>query len=406
MNLRTFLLLCLLLGALATGLSPLIAQDDPIIVTIPAGDSIKIGLATDLSNILPAAGLDMAQSADLAINQFNAEGGLMGFPIELMIEDDRCEAELGAQVATAFAEQGDIVAILGHLCSEPSMAAAPIYQSARIPMVSVATSGQLTARGWDVVNRTGVNDFIQGGVAARYLFYVMGVNRLGILHNRSDYGSGLAQVVEETFRSEGGTVVYYKGINPLEVDYAEVTGDISAKTPDALYFAGYSQDAIELVTALRENPDTAELPFFSVDGILNQDYIDFADEATESTYVTFAQQHGNAGANLAFETAYEAAYGIAPDALGPYHAQSYDAVQILLLALEQVAILSPTGDLEIDREALIDTIRATRRYRGLTGLLTCDAKGDCADGLITVFQVQDGEWVELAVPDEVQAQAQ
>jgi branched-chain amino acid transport system substrate-binding protein len=405
MNLQLLYRLFFLIVALGS-LPHSLAQSPSSTTTIPMGQTVKLGLATDLSNLLPGAGLDMAQSADLAINEFNAAGGLLGFPIELVIEDDRCEPDLAREVAQDFAQQGDIVAVVGHLCSGASIPASEVYQAARIPMVSVSTAGELTSRNLDVVNRMAVNDNIQGGVAARYLSSELGVTRLAVLHNGTPYGQGLSQVVQETFRSEGGTTLFYRDFDPATVDYAELIQEVVSKAPQALYFAGYSQEAIELVQALRANPGGQGILFFSVDGILNQDFLDFAVTVAEGTYATFALQRGNAGANQAFQTAYENAYGIEPQALGPYHAQTYDAVQIILLALQKAAILAPNGDLVIDREALIQAIRATRRYRGLTGMLTCDTRGDCASGLIAVFQVQNGQWVELDVPEALQPQTE
>src|SRR5690606_19913467 len=98
-------------------------------------------------------------------------------------------------------------------------------------------------------------------------------------------------------------------------------------------------------------------------------------------------------------------FGVAPDELGPFHYHAYDAASILLDAIEAVAVVDDAGNLVIDREALIVAVRETTDYEGLTGVLSCDGIdgiGECGAGVIGVNVVEDGAWVAVDVPEELQ----
>jgi branched-chain amino acid transport system substrate-binding protein len=136
---KKFAFLALIL-VLAVAALPSMAQD-PAVATIAPGETVKIGLATDLSNIIPAPGEDIANGGQLAVNQYMEEmGGLLGFEVELVIEDDRCTGEDATSVANLFASDPSIVAVVGHVCSGASIPASEIYEEARIPMVSPSST--------------------------------------------------------------------------------------------------------------------------------------------------------------------------------------------------------------------------------------------------------------------------
>lgn len=382
--------------------SPVQAQEPTEPLRIPAGEMIRVGLATDLSNILPAPGLDMAQAAQLAITQFNQRGGLLGFEVELVIEDDLCTPDGAEIVADSFIRYGDITAVVGHLCSGASIVASHRYQRARIPMMSISTADSFTDQGLDVANRIALNDNIQGVVAARYIFKLLNLRQIIVLHDSSSYGEGLAETVAETFQLLGGRVLLFEGIASGEVDAsAEALSRVADQHFDLVYFGGYDRDAAYLREQLHAL-GLDDVLLFSGDGVYNLDYLDFVRTLSEGTFVTFPRQVGDPGANAAFHTAYEAEYGISANELGPYHAQAYDAANLILIALQRSAVLDEDGSLLIDRETLIKNLRGLRRVRGLTGLISCDERGECGAGRIAVYQAQDGRWHEMPVPPDLQ----
>ena len=377
-------------------------QDGENIVVIAPGESIKLGLATDLSNLIPAPGLDIAQAGELAVIEFNEMGGLLGFTVEMDVQDDLCTGEGATSVANLFASDPALVGVVGHVCSGASIPASNIYEDARIPMVSPSsTAGSFTARDLDVTNRVAFNDNVQGVVAANYISSELGAVTMAVLHDNSSYGEGLASTVADTFAELGGEVIAFEAIDPEEQDYRSVLAVLAEDAPDVLYFGGYESQGALLAEQMID-AGLEDTLFFSDDGVYTQTFIELAGDFAEGTFVTFGLQQGSADANEEFDAAYEEEFGVAPDDLGPFHAQSYDAAWVLLDALEEVAELDDEGNLVIDREAYIEAVRATEDLEGLSGNITCDENGDCGSALITVFVVEDGEWVELEVPADLQ----
>lgn len=377
------------------------------VVTFAAGESVKIGLATDLSNIIPAPGLDIAQGAQVVVDLYNESvGGLQGFPIELVVEDDRCTGEDATTVANLFASDPQIVAVVGHVCSGASIPASDIYQEARIPMVSPSsTAGSFTARGLDVVNRVAFNDNIQGVVVGRYIAEVLEAESIAVLHDNTSYGEGLATTVSETFQELGGEVVLFEVADPEEQDYRPLLTGLVEDAPDVIYLGGYTNQAALIVEQMAE-VGLEDAVFFSDDGVYNQDYLDLAGDFAEGSYVSFGEQVGDETANEEFDALYEEKFGQAPDELGPFHAQAADSALVIISALEAVATLDDAGNLTIDREALIEAIRATEGLEGLSGTITCDENGDCGSALIGILQAEDGEWVAVEVPEELQVSSE
>lgn len=409
MHTKKYSLLALLLVAvlaispiLTTTSNPAAAQDGENVVVIAPGETVRLGLATDLSNLIPGPGLDIAQAAELAVALFNEEGLLEGFEVELLVEDDRCTGEDATAVANLFASDPQLVGVVGHVCSGASIPASEVYEEARIPMVSPSsTAGAFTARGLDVANRVAFNDNIQGVVAAGYIFAELEAETIAVLHDNSSYGEGLASTVADTFEVLGGTVIAFEAIDPEEQDYRALLTVLVEDAPDLIYFGGYESQAALLAQQGIE-VGLEDTIFFSDDGVYTATYIELAGDAAEGTFVTFGQQLGDEEANEAFDAAYEEAFGVAPDELGPFHAQSFDAASVLLSALLEVYEIDGDGNLVIDREAYIEAVRATTDLEGLSGNITCDEFGDCGSALISVFVVEDGEWVELDVPEELQ----
>lgn len=384
------------------------AQSDSTQVIVAPGESIKLGLATDLSNLIPDPGQDIANGATLAVLRRNTEfGGIHGFQVELDVQDDRCDPTDATTVANRFASDPQVVGVVGHVCSGASIAASEVYVDARIPMVSSsATAVSFTANGYDIVNRVAFTDGAQGTVDARFLYEELGVTQLAVIHDNSDYGKGLADVVVEEFERIGGTVVAYEVISADEQDYRSVLTTVAAGEPEGIFFGGYQAQAALLVNQMLE-VGLEDVAFLSDDGTFTEQYIELAGSAAEGTYASFVStaEFMDSEASAVFDEVYEQLFGVAPDELGPFHYHAYDAASILLDAIEAVAVVDDAGNLVIDREALIVAVRETTDYEGLTGVLSCDGIdgiGECGAGVIGVNVVEDGAWVAVDVPEELQ----
>jgi len=396
-SLRFVLLIVLLVAAI----TPVQAQDEGTVVIAP-GDPIKLALATDLTNAIPEFGLDISQAGQVAVAEVNEAGGIKGFQVEIQVEDDRCTGDDATTVANRIASDPQVVAVVGHICSGATVSASDVYEEARIPMMSPsATAAGVTERGLDVMNRVAFRDDVQGVVAANYMYKVLGVRTLAVLHDNDTYGLGLAEVVRDTFTELGGEVVAFQGINVDDQDFRPVLTGLVPMAPEAIYFGGYVQQAVLLVPQ-KNDVGLQDVIFFSDDGVYGEALISGAGDAAEGVYAAFAEQPKTDPERLeAFVDAYEEMFDVLPSDLGPFHYHAYDSTKMLLNAIEEVSVVDDAGNLVIDREELIEAVRNTTEYDGLTGLLTCDEKGDCGAGSIAINLVEDGEWVNVEVPEDL-----
>jgi len=353
-----------------------------------AGQSIVIGMGAPMTGDNAAFGQDISQAAKLAVSD---AGQFQGFSFSLDAEDDGGTAEGGAAVANKFVANPAVVAIAGHIFSGATAAAIPIYEKAAIPMMSPsATNPKLTTTGSKVFNRDVFTDAAQGKFAAAYLYNKLGVKDLAIMHDGQAYGQGLAQVVKDQFTALGGNVVAFTAITPGQSDYSAPLADIASKKPQALFYGGYTAEAVVVINQMKAAGLTG-VTFFGDDGTFGQDFLDRTAANGEGAYSTSLIPAAS-DAKTKFDAAYLAAYGQPAGKLSPYSWTAYDSVAVLIKAVESVAVVSG-GKLYIPRAALVSAVRATSNYVGLSGTIGCDATGECsASG--PVFNVdKGGKWV-------------
>lgn len=365
--------------------------DETVCAVIEPGKTVKIGYGGPMAGDYSAFGIDISNAGLLAIDDANEAGGVEGFDFELLVEDTQGSGEGGAQVANLFVSDPDVVAIAGHTFSGATAAAIPIYNEARLPMLSPsATRADLTEGDQDVFNRIPFTDDLQGQFAAEYLFNVLSVTKLAVMHDGDAYGKGVAEKVQEVFIALGGEVVAFEAITPGETDYSAVLTDIGAAGPEAIYFGGYYSDA----AVLAKDMPVAGLEgviLFSDDGTFGQTFIELAGDNAEGVYAASGAPLSNAKVEE-FNAYFESVYGDPPGAVSTFTWHGYDVVSALIDRIKSVAILGEDGNLYIPREALVAAVNTMEGYEGLTGLLTCNG-GECNASGPSFLVVRDGTWV-------------
>lgn len=376
----------------STGAPAACASDAFGCAKIPAGQTIKIGMGAPMTGGDASFGIDISQGGRIAVTD---AGELNGFKFELIAEDDSGTAEGGAAVANKLVADPTVVAIAGHIYSGATAAAIPIYEKIGLPMLSPsATNPPLTQSGSKVFNRIAFTDAIQGKFAATYLYEKLGVRKLAAMHDGSDYGKGLAEIVRDTFTSLGGEVVSFSAITPKETDYTAPLAAVAATKPDALYFGGYTQEGAILANQMKQT-GLEKAVFFGCDGTYGQDFLDRTGKNGEGAYAV-SLTPADTDPKVKFDKAYEAAYGMKPGTLSPFTWNGYDVVAALISQVKAVAILGTDGNLYVPRGALVTAVRNLKDYQGLTGKFTCDAVGECnASGPIFVV-IKDGKWTVAA----------
>ncbi|MFQ3568588.1 MAG: ABC transporter substrate-binding protein, partial [Aggregatilineales bacterium] len=367
------------------------------VVIVQSGEPVVLGLATGLSGegIAPL-GIDIQRGVELALaDRPSVTVGGVEFNVVLDVQDDQCSADGGQAVANRFAADGNIVGVVGPMCSSACFAAAPIFDAAGYTTISAScTNPLLTFRGFTSFNRAVVSDGLQGRVAASFIYNELGARRIATIHDGSPYGEGLVLVMSQEFERLGGEVVRADAIRVGDTDFRGLLEDIAAREPDLIYFGGFSAEAARLVIQ-RGDVALEDVPFVGADGVRTAEFISLAGSAAEGAYATSAIPASSEALD-AFIARYVEVYGEEPPA--PFHANGYDAANIFLDAIEAVGTLDEDGNLIIDRAALSAYVRSLENFQGLTGVLTNDGTGETSTaGIFGIAQVQDGAFVQIAV---------
>jgi len=362
--------------------------DETVCAVIEEGSTIKLGYAGPMAGDYSAFGTDISNAGLLAAED---AGEFEGFTFELLVEDTQGSGEGGASVANLYVSDPDVVAIAGHTFSGSTAAAIPIYNEARLPMLSPsATRADLTEGPQDVFNRIPFTDDLQGQFAAEYLYSVLGVTKLAVMHDGDAYGKGVAEKVQEVFMSLGGEVVAVEAITPGETDYSAVLTDVGASDPEAIYFGGYYAECAVIAQGMPVAGMEGVL-LFSDDGSYGAAFIELAGPLAEGVYAATASPLESA-AKAEFDAYFESIYGDPPGAISTFTWHGYDIVDALIQTIKSVAILGDDGSLYIHRETLVEAVNGLTGYEGLTGVLTCNG-GECNASGPSFQVVQDGAWV-------------
>jgi len=362
-------------------------------VEVTEGDPIIIASALVVSGPNASLGLDAQYGVEIALEN---KVELFGHPLELQAEDGGCSAEGGQTVATKIASNEDIVAVVGHNCSSSCTPAAPIYADAGITMVSPScTAPSLTAPDLHAASflRSCHNDSVQGKIAAEYAYNVLGARSAATIHDGSPYAEQLQAVFADSFKELGGEVTAQEAVNVGDTDMRPLLTSIATASPDALYYPVFIAEGGFITAQSAEVSGLENTILMGADGMQSPEFIEAAGPAGENMYLTGPDLSFGNKIYDDFLVAYAEKSGTdTPTA--PFHAHAFDATNMILKAIEKVAVESD-GTLYIPRSALRDAIYATSGMDGITGSLTCDANGDCADPKISVVQIQDGAFTRV-----------
>ena len=362
--------------------------DETVCAVISEGSTIKIGYAGPMAGDYSAFGIDISNAGLLAAED---AGEFEGFTFELLVEDTQGSGEGGASVANLYVSDPDVVAVAGHTFSGSTAAAIPIYNEARIPMLSPsATRADLTMGDQDVFNRIPFTDDLQGQFAAEYLYNVLGITKLAVMHDGDAYGKGVAERVSGVFTGLGGVVVAVEALTPGETDYSAVLTDVGASDPEAIYFGGYYPEA----AVIAKDMPVAGLEgviLFSDDGTFGDTFIELAGANAEGVYAASGAPLSSPAVEE-YNAYFESVYGDPPGAVSTFTWHGYDTVDALIQIVKSVAIVGGDGSLYIPREALVQAVNTMEGYEGLTGTLTCN-DGECNASGPSFLVVRDGAWV-------------
>jgi branched-chain amino acid transport system substrate-binding protein len=346
-------------------------------------DVVRIGVAGPMTGDQSKMGTDFRNGVRLAVEEWNAKGGLLGKKIEIMVGDDQHDPKQAVSVANRLADER-IVGVIGHFNSSCSIPASDIYNRAGIPMISPgSTNPQLTEKGYAGVLRVCGRDDQQGKVAAEFVTSQLKVKNAAVIDDKTTYGQGLADEFMKAIRGKV-EIVYDGGIVQGDKDFKSVLTAIRQKAPDLIFFGGIYPEMGLLVRQARELGITAA--FMSGDGSIDPKFIEIAGaHAAEGTYLTFSPDPNNLPSARDFIAKYHARFG----ELGPYSIYAYDAANILFSAIKAANTT--------DGKAIEDKLH-TMEFNGAAGKIRFDAKGDVTVAPYVVWITKGGRFVEYWKP--------
>lgn len=383
---KRFLTFSIVLVAVFCLVLPAAAADKGV-VKIKKGESVHLAYWFVISGPNTSLGMDTVRGIEIAVQDFG--GKVKGHPIKLTGQDTGCGPEGGQAAATKIASDPTVVAAIGSNCSSAAKPGVPILWNAGIPTISPSnTAPYLTAtergEGYGGYLRTCHNDTVQGAVAADFVKNVLKVNSAATIHDGSVYAEQLAQVFALTFKSVGGKITAMEAIGPGDTDMRPVLTSIATGKPGLIYFPIFIAEGGHITRQAKEVSGLEKTRLMGADGIFSPDFYKAAGEAAVGMYHTSPDFSSFPAAYQSFLKKHQENYGKKPEA--PFHAYAYDAAMMILQAIEKVGVAGSDGSLSIDRMKLRDALYATKNYKGMTGTLSCDEYGDCADPAIAIYR--------------------
>ena len=346
--------------------------------------TIKIGVAGAHSGDLASYGIPTVRAATLVVEERNEQfGGIDGKKIELLVEDDVCKPEIATNTATKLVSDGADV-VIGHICSGATKAALGIYKDQNLVTMSPSATNPALTQSGDYPNfyRTIASDDAQARLQVDFAMKELGLKKLAVIHDKGDYGKGLAEFAKKFIEdAEGAEVVLYEGVTPGAVDYSAVVQKVKRSDADGVIFGGYHPEASKIVMQMRKKK--MDIPFISDDGVKDDTFIKVAGEYAEDVYATGPRDTSkNPIAKKAVEQ-HKAKYGEDP---GAFFLNAYAAAMALLNAID----VAGSTDYDGITKALQSEYVATP-----LGIIRFDERGDAIGIGFSMYQVQKGKYVEL-----------
>ncbi|MEE4376051.1 MAG: branched-chain amino acid ABC transporter substrate-binding protein [Candidatus Competibacteraceae bacterium] len=336
-----------------------------------AEDTIKIAVVGPITGPVAQYGEMQMIGAEMAIEQINAQGGVDGKQLEYVPMDDVCEPKQAVAVANQVINQG-IQFVVGHLCSGSTQPASDIYEDEGVVMISPAsTNPAITQRGLTMVFRTIGTDDQQGPVAGNYIAETIKPEKMAIIHDKQQYGQGIAEEVKKTVEAAGISVVLFEGVSKGQTDFSALITKLKQAGVDFVYYGGYHP---ELGLILRQSKEQGfDAKYMGPEGVGNPDISKIAGAASEGLLVTlpadFTQNPENAELVKAFKDQ-------GKDPGGPFVMPSYAAVQIIADSIKA------TGG--TDTEKVAEAMRSTT-FKTPIGDVAFKENGDLKEFEFVVF---------------------
>ncbi len=344
------------------------------------GGEILVGEYGSLTGPQATFGQSTHNGIMMAVDEVNAAGGINGRKIKVLTEDDQSKQEEAANAVTKLISQQNVVAVLGEVASSASMAAGPICQANKTPMITPSSTNEKVTKIGDYIFRMCFIDNYQGPVMAQFALQDLKSKRGAILTDvKNDYSTGLTAVIEETYQKAGIPIVAKQSYSNGDSDFRAQLTSVKAAKPDVIFIPGYYTDVGQIVSQARDLG--IDVPFVGGDGWESPKLLEIGGKALNGCFYANHYFYGDPIPKVhEFVEKYKGRYGQTPDALA---ALGYDAAHLLADALKRAK--SPKG------ADLRDAIAATQGLNGVTGLITLGPDRNPINKKIVIEEVKNGQ---------------
>jgi branched-chain amino acid transport system substrate-binding protein len=351
---------------------------------------VKIGHVGPVSGAIAHLGKDNENGARLAVEELNAKGVKIGgqtVKFELVAEDDAADPKQGTAAAQKLVDS-KVNGVVGHLNSGTTIPASKIYNDAGIPQISPsATNPKYTRNGFKTAFRVVADDVHLGGTLGRYAVNTLKAKSIAVIDDRTAYGQGVADEFKKAAVAAGGKVVGHEFTTDKASDFMAILTTLKAKNPDVVFFGGMDAVGGPMLRQMKSLGINAK--FMGGDGICTTELVKLAGDAMADGQVVCAEAGGVDG-NLKkgmddFGARYKKRFNDDVKLYAPY---VYDAVNVMVDAMVRANSSDPAKYLPALTQA---------NYKGITGTIAFDQKGDIKNGALTLYTYKGGKRDQIAV---------
>ncbi|MDO5652701.1 MAG: high-affinity branched-chain amino acid ABC transporter substrate-binding protein [Brachymonas sp.] len=335
------------------------------------GQVIKIGLPGPVTGSVAQYGDIVRTGALAAIDAINKAGGVNGAKLEGVVYDDACDPKQAVAVANKIVND-KVKFVVGHVCSGATQAASDVYEDEGVLMISPsATAPEITTRGHKLVFRTIGLDSMQGPVAGEYIAAHYKGKNIAVLHDKQQYGEGIASTVKKTAEAAGQKVAVFDALNAGDKDFGPLIAKLKRANIDFVYFGGYHP---EMGLLMRQASQSGlKVQFMGPEGAGNTELSAIAGDASEGMLVTLPRAFEQDPQNKAIADEIRATN---KDPSGAFVMPAYAAVQVLSEGIKKVGAAEPAKVAEVLR---------TNEFNTPIGNIGFDDKGDVTNFSFVVY---------------------
>jgi branched-chain amino acid transport system substrate-binding protein len=339
---------------------------------------IKIGAVTCLTGELSTFGVSSKQGADLAVGEINSAGGVLGQPIDLIVEDNGSKAGETATIFRKFVSQDKVAAILGDLTSSATMEGAPIAQDAKIPLLTPSATNVAITKVGNYIFRSCFVDPFTGRIMAKFaLDQLKAKQAIVITDVKQDYSVGLTEAIRQYFVANGARILTELSYSSGDTNFRTQLTEVKMAHPDVIFLPGYYTEAALILRQAKQLG--IDCPFVGGEGWDSPVLIQIAGKSADGNYYTDHFSANDPSPRVQnFVQEYRAKYGSIPDALA---ALWYDGARLMAQALQRAGSTDP--------EKIRDALAGTRDFEGVTGRISIDENRNAAKPGV-ILKIENG----------------